>query len=241
MRTSPLLYVNEPPGYEIPDCTFAETTEDSKHEATKYSCNLGSVVSSGWKLVAMTRPLRTATTRASGPRGSCSSLGTGKAVASRRERTSSGVGVSRRVCIMGARMKIPRKGVSGSRNPSMYSGSSNDSTYALHQIRACGFQETIAERTCRPNWFLTTLIGNPPIPSCPPFFFEPSSTSSAKRIQPAQVPQTAFASFLTNSLNGSNMPVRFATRAMVVDSPPGMMRASQSERSSGVRTARVER
>jgi hypothetical protein len=42
---------------------------------------------------------------------------------------------------------------------------------------------------------------------------------------------------LTNSRKGSRRPSRSATRAIVVDSPPGMMRAWQRDKSCCVRTS----
>lgn len=72
----------------------------------------------------------------------------------------------------------------------------------------------------------------PPNSSCPPFFAP--STPSARRIAPAQVPQTGL--ILTNALRGSRSPTKRARSAMVVDSPPGITRASHLARSSGVLT-----
>lgn len=87
--------------------------------------------------------------------------------------------------------------------------------------------------TCDPKPFLPILTEMPPSNSCPPFLLP--SIDSANKIAPAQVPQTGLT--LTNSLKGSNKPEMRARRAIVVDSPPGIIKASQAASSSGVLTS----
>ncbi|CAG8773041.1 644_t:CDS:2, partial [Acaulospora colombiana] len=55
------------------------------------------------------------------------------------------------------------------------------------------------------------------------------------KIAPAHVPQTGLV--FTNSLKGSNKPDIRAKSAIVVDSPPGMIRASHAAKSEGVLTS----
>jgi hypothetical protein len=94
-------------------------------------------------------------------------------------------------------------------------------------------------RTCRPYWFLATRTSMPSSPSHPSLVGP--SICFASKIMPAQVPHSArsppsFAVF-TISCSGSYSPLLRMRSEIVVDSPPGMMRARQSARSTGVRTA----
>jgi hypothetical protein len=63
------------------------------------------------------------------------------------------------------------------------------------------------------------------------------AADSARKMRPAQVPHTGRDLATTKSRSASSIPVFSATCAMVVDSPPGMMRPSQLNRSARVRTS----
>ena len=178
--------------------------------STKSLCQRASAVISGWNDVASNFPCLTATTTSFKPSSAVPTSFCFFASGSAYFASTSTSGPHD--VMAGARMNTARNGAS----------SSPFDVVAVHGIMHSN------ESICDPKKFLFTPTSKPPRSSCPPSL-PPRSRRSAKKINPAHVPHTHLP-LAWNARNGSNSPNLRAMFAIVVDSPPGMIKPRTSRR-----------
>mmetsp|Transcript_6132 Transcript_6132/g.17592 ORF Transcript_6132/g.17592 Transcript_6132/m.17592 type:complete len:243 (+) Transcript_6132:612-1340(+) len=181
--------------------------------STKTWCQRMSSVSSGWKAVANRGPDRTATATWRTP-CACSTSSSDNLYS---DNTSTSLPHSK---IPGARMNTARYGVPASPDPFWNTGGQGSAASKLF--------------SCAPKKLRCTRQSRPPSSACPPFFMPVAR--SARKIMPAQVPHTGRDSAQKARRSGMR-PHRSATLAMVVLSPPGIMRPDTLASCSLVRTS----